>query len=162
MSRIVYSVLSIMFFLVSCQPANPELESLKIDNPNSLQEKEQNQLIEYCLEMGWDCKKTSDGLFYFIEKEGEGPNPTLQNKVTVHYSGTLLDGTEFDSSKDKNPITFRLGMVIPGWQKGIPLLKKGGQGKLLIPSQLAYKDKPNGEIPANSPLIFDVELIDVK
>ena len=85
----------------------------------------------------------------------------MQDKVTVHYHGTLLDGTVFDSSVERGePISFSLGQVIPGWQEGIPYLKKGGKGKLIIPSHLAYGGRRAGKIPPFSVLVFEVELID--
>lgn len=107
-------------------------------------------------------QKTASGVHYLIETEGTGASPTLTDKVKVHYRGTLLDGTEFDSSYARNePISFPLTGVIKGWQDGIPMLKKGGKGKLLIPSELAYGSRNMGKIPSNSVLIFDVELLDI-
>jgi len=107
---------------------------------------------------------TESGIFYAIEKAGSGPNPTLQSTVTCHYKGTLLTGKQFDSSYDRGqPASFPLTRVIKGWQEGIPLLKKGGKGKFIIPSGLAYGAVSRGpSLPANSVLIFDVELMEFK
>ena len=122
------------------------------------------KIIEkYIAQESLDAKMTESGLFYVVEKEGEGKSPTPLNKVKVHYRGTLLDGTEFDSSyKRGEPTMFPLGSVIKGWQEGIPLLKPGGKGKLIIPSELAYGKKSiAGKIPPHSVLVFDIELLEV-
>ncbi|MGB1204277.1 MAG: FKBP-type peptidyl-prolyl cis-trans isomerase [Chitinophagales bacterium] len=107
-------------------------------------------------------QQTPSGIHYIIETEGTGENPTIDDQVQVHYKGTLLDDTQFDSSYERGePITFPLKGVVKGWQEGIPLLKKGGKGKLIIPSSLAYGERARPTIPANSILIFDVELLDI-
>ncbi|MCL4132880.1 UNVERIFIED_CONTAM: hypothetical protein GTU68_053231 [Idotea baltica] len=108
-----------------------------------------------------DALSTPTGLHYVIEQEGNGEHPTIDDVVTVHYHGYLTNGDVFDSSVERNqPISFGLRQVIQGWQEGIPLFSKGGKGKLLIPSHLGYGSQSQGGIPANSVLIFDVELID--
>ncbi len=96
---------------------------------------------------------------------GKGAEAVNGKSVTVHYTGTLKDGTKFDSSVDrKEPFTFTLGagQVIKGWEQGIVGMKVGGKRKLTIPPELAYGANAVGAIPANSVLIFDVELLDVK
>jgi peptidylprolyl isomerase len=108
---------------------------------------------------------SKSGLKYIIVEEGEGENAGSGNVVTVHYSGYLEDGTKFDSSVEKDePLTFALGnkQVIPGWDEGITYMKKGSKARLIVPPSLAYGDMAVGKIPANSTLIFDVELIDIK
>ncbi len=119
-------------------------------------------LIEaYVAEKGLTTQQTPSGIHYVIEKAGKGDNPTIDSEVTVHYHGTLLDGTVFDSSVDRDKtISFPLKQVIPGWQEAIPLLKKGGKGKFIIPSTMAYGDRQQNKIPANSVLVFDVELFE--
>lgn len=110
-------------------------------------------------------KTTKDGLKYEILKEGTGPKADSGNVVTVNYSGYLLNGKKFDSSVDRDePIQFKLGMhsVIPGWEEGIKLLNKGAKARFIIPPSLAYGDRPMGIIPANSTLVFDVEVLDIK
>lgn len=111
-----------------------------------------------------NAKTTESGIYYVVEKEGKGKNPTLESTVKVHYSGTLLNGTKFDSSYDRGePTEFPLKGVVRGWQEGIPLLKPGGKGKIIIPSGLAYGPRQIGpNIPPNSVLVFDVELLEVK
>ena len=110
------------------------------------------------------AKTSQTGLKYIIEKEGEGVAPTATSQVTVHYTGTLLNGSKFDSSVDRGqPATFPLNQVIPGWTEGLQLLKPGGKAKLIIPPNLGYG--ANGYppvIPPNSWLVFDVELIKVQ
>ncbi len=108
-------------------------------------------------------KKTDSGLFYTIEKEGQGVNPKPSDQVTVHYTGRFMDGTKFDSSVDRGqPATFGLTQVIKGWTEGLQLIKPGGKLKLLIPPTLAYGEQGYpGAIPPNSWLEFDVELIKI-
>lgn len=108
---------------------------------------------------------TESGLQYNHETLGEGESPTAEDTVTVHYRGTLIDGTEFDSSyKRGEPISFPLNGVIPGWTEGLQLMKIGGKTKFFIPQELAYgaRPNPNGPIPPFAALIFEVELIDIK
>ncbi|MBL6964054.1 MAG: FKBP-type peptidyl-prolyl cis-trans isomerase [Bacteroidetes bacterium] len=109
-------------------------------------------------------KTTPSGLQYKIISEGEGPNPSPTDMVTVHYRGKLIDGTVFDASYDRGePIEFALNQVIPGWTEGVQLMNKGSKYEFYIPSNLAYGDKGAGEvIPAGSTLIFEVELLSFK
>lgn len=106
---------------------------------------------------------TASGLQYKVTKQGTGKQPTASSVVTVHYTGKLLDGKVFDSSVERGePIEFPLNQVIPGWTEGLQLMKEGGKATLYIPSQLAYGEQGvSGTIPANSTLVFDVELIKV-
>ncbi|GAB7197049.1 hypothetical protein OS11_33250 [Dickeya oryzae] len=108
-------------------------------------------------------KKTESGLLYQVEKEGAGAAPKDSDTVVVNYKGTLVDGTEFDNSyKRGEPLSFRLDGVIPGWTEGLKHVKKGGKIKLVIPPALAYGEAGVPGIPANSTLVFDVELLDIK
>ena len=103
------------------------------------------------------------GLQYQILTEGTGKTPTSTDRVTVHYSGTLVDGTEFDSSyKRGQPATFAVGGVIPGWTEALQLMKEGAKWKLVIPPELAYgKRGAGGLIGPDATLNFEVELIKV-
>ena len=111
-------------------------------------------------------EKTASGLFYKIETSGSGDSPTQGQNVSVHYKGSLLDGTVFDSSyKRKEPIGFAIGVgqVIKGWDEGIALLSKGAKATLIIPSHLGYgTNGAGGVIPPNATLKFEVELLDFK
>lgn len=107
---------------------------------------------------------TDSGLKYAILEKGDGVQAKAGDFVSVHYKGTLLDSTQFDSSYERGkPIEFELGVgrVIKGWDEGIALLHVGDKGRFEIPSELAYGARATGSIPANSTLIFDVELIKV-
>lgn len=109
-------------------------------------------------------KTTASGLKYSIISEGTGPAADSGKVVTVHYSGFLEDGTKFDSSVERDdPISFVVGQgqVMPGWDEGLRLLKKGSKARFIIPPNLGYGEMQLEKIPANSTLIFDVELIDV-
>ena len=105
--------------------------------------------------------KTASGLVYIAEKAGTGASPVAGDKVKVNYVGKFLDGKEFDSSKG-TPLDLQVGagMVIPGWEEGIMLMKKGEKGLLIIPSGLAYGPETYGPIPGNSVLQFELELVD--
>ncbi len=110
-------------------------------------------------------KITESGLKYVITEQGNGVLAKTGDFVSVHYTGTLLDGTKFDSSYDRNePISFKLGsgMVIKGWDEGIAFMHVGDKGRFEIPSDLAYGETANGLIPANSTLVFEVELVSTK
>ncbi len=110
-----------------------------------------------------NVKGSPDGFYYVIEQEGTGNFPQLGKEVLVHYVGTRLDGKKFDSSRDRGqPFSFPLGQgrVIKGWDKGIPLFKEGSRGKLFLPAAVAYGERGAGaDIPANTPLVFDIEVI---
>lgn len=106
---------------------------------------------------------TASGIQYTVEKQGQGPRPRATDRVRVHYRGTLLDGTEFDSSYSRGePAEFGLGQVIAGWTEGLQLMPIGGKYRFWIPGELAYGMRGSPpSIPANSTLVFDVELIDI-
>lgn len=108
---------------------------------------------------------TASGLEYVEIEAGTGPVPQPGDIVSVHYTGTLEDGTKFDSSLDRGqPFQFTLGQgaVIPGWDEGIALMREGGKAQLIIPPALGYGESGSGSIPPNATLIFDVELVEVR
>ncbi|KQB99961.1 FKBP-type peptidyl-prolyl cis-trans isomerase [Pedobacter sp. Hv1] len=104
--------------------------------------------------------KHSSGLYYQVIAQGSGNDITISNTVSVNYEGRLLSGSVFD--KSTTTATFPLSNLILGWQKGIPLVKKGGKIRLLIPSGLGYKNEARTGIPANSVLDFTVEVVNVQ
>jgi FKBP-type peptidyl-prolyl cis-trans isomerase FkpA len=110
------------------------------------------------------AKKTASGMIYQEIKLGSGAQPKASNTVKVHYTGTLIDGKEFDSSvKRGQPVEFPLDKVIPCWTEGVGMMKVGGKAKLVCPSNIAYGDKGRPPIiPGGATLIFEVELLDVK
>lgn len=106
-----------------------------------------------------------DGLEYKVIKAGHGKKPKATDTVTVHYKGTLIDGTEFDSSYSRgNPATFPLNGVIPGWTEALQLMNEGAKWQLFIPHQLAYAERgaAGGRIGPNATLIFEVELVSIQ
>ena len=108
---------------------------------------------------------TASGLKYVDLVEGTGPTPQLGQTVVVHYTGTLQNGTKFDSSLDKGrPFSFPIGRgsVIKGWDEGLMTMKVGGKRRLTIPPKLGYGAQSQPNIPANSTLIFDVEMLGIK
>lgn len=108
-------------------------------------------------------KSTESGMQYIVLEKGEGTvHPTAKSNVKVHYHGTLIDGTVFDSSVDRGePISFGLNQVIPGWTEGVQLMVEGDKFRFYIPSKLAYGNRNAGKITAGSLLIFEVELLKV-
>jgi FKBP-type peptidyl-prolyl cis-trans isomerase len=135
------------------------------NDPDQILEDQQKEIQAFLIEKGWqnDAIPTADSsIWYIIDEEGTGVDfPTASSTVTVDYEGFLLDETKFDSSKDRGqPFTSSLQNVIEGWQIGVPLFKKGGKGKLFIPSKYGYGNSKQGLIPRNSVLYFEIELID--
>lgn len=105
---------------------------------------------------------TASGLQYKIITAGKGAKPKATDKVKVHYKGTLTNGEQFDSSYDRGePASFGLNGVIPGWTEGLQLIAPGGKIQLFIPPELGYGRQAQGPIPANSTLIFEVELLEI-
>ena len=106
---------------------------------------------------------TESGLQYKVEKMGKGKKPSATDRVKVHYHGTLIDGTVFDSSVERGePIVFGLNQVIPGWTEGVQLMPVGSKFTFYIPQQLAYGDRETGTIKPYSALIFEVELLGIE
>ena len=110
-----------------------------------------------------DVIELESGLLYRILTEGFGDIPTDKDRVVVHYTGKLIDGTVFDSTVDRGePSKFMVGSVIQGWQEALQLMKVGSKWELVIPSNIAYGERATGKIPANSALVFEVELLGIE
>jgi len=125
----------------------------KMESQNFLEENKKRE----------EVKTTESGLQYEILEEGKGANPKLTDQVEVHYKGTLIDGSEFDSSyKREKTAKFPLNAVIKGWQEGLQIMKEGAKYKFYIPSELGYGSQGAGaKIPPHSTLIFEVDLIKI-
>lgn len=176
MKKIVslFFIFSGLILLNSCQNEPEEVQNYTYptDNvdtkDNSFESKSEKKIGIEFLEKNKkrkEVKTTESGLQYEILKEGNGPKPSVSSVVKVHYTGTLIDGTKFDSSVDRGePIEFSLNQVIAGWTEGLQLMPIGSKFKFYIPSELAYGDnpRPGGPIKPGSTLIFDVELLDFK
>lgn len=141
------------------QPQKPAQAAV---NPQQAKE-DDKKIQEYLSKNNLKAEKTAEGVYYIITGKGDGKTPTIDDRVKCHYKGYLLDGSEFDSSYSRNqPATFPLKGVVKGWQIGIPKIEKGGKATLLIPSTLGYGSRAIGaKIPANSVLLFDVELLEI-
>lgn len=114
---------------------------------------------KYLSDNNLTANSTASGLHYIITAPGNGGSPDINSTVTVKYKGYLLDGSVFDETSGSSSATFPLSNLIEGWQEGIPLLKTGGKGTFFIPSYLGYGPSRVGTIPANSVLIFEIELV---
>ncbi len=148
MKKVLIFTLLALFAFSSC-----------IKDPEVQLESDIDKIEKYLDKKGLIALSTESGLHYIIEVEGTGGHPTVDDKVTVFYKGYFLNEKVFDET-GANPANFPLANVIEGWQEGIPLFKKGGKGKLLIPSGLGYGLFPPPGIKRNAVLIFDIELVD--
>jgi FKBP-type peptidyl-prolyl cis-trans isomerase FkpA len=122
---------------------------------------EQATMQSYATANGMVVQAHPSGMLYQIVSPGNGATPNLASRVSVRYTGKLMNGTVFDS-RTTTPAEFTLGQVITGWQIGVPLIQKGGTIRLLIPSSLAYGCTATGPIPADAVLYFEIELVDVR
>lgn len=128
-----------------------------------MEAKERPSIDKYLADNKITVKPTATGLYYIETKKGTGGSPKSTDVVTVHYTGTLLDGTTFDSSVERGePLVYPLNQLVSGWIEGLQMMKKGGKAKLVVPSALAYGPQGNRGIPPFSPLVFELELIDFK
>jgi FKBP-type peptidyl-prolyl cis-trans isomerase FklB len=124
--------------------------------------KEESQAFLNANKTAAGVKVTSSGLQYKILTTGKGKAPAATSSVTVHYTGKLVDGTIFDSSIEKEPATFAVNQVIPGWTEALQLMHEGDKWMLFIPAELGYGERgAGGQIPPHAALIFEVELIKV-
>lgn len=142
----------IFYFFTSMNGQKAAQENIRLGNEFLAQNKAQEGVIT-----------TASGLQYQVLAKGDGTiHPKASDTVTVHYHGTLLDGTVFDSSVDRGePIAFPLNRVIKGWTEGVQLMVVGDKVRFFIPSDLAYGNRSAGKISGGSLLIFDVELLKI-
>lgn len=144
-------ILFIAAFCFSCNSTEDESPFIPQTEADILSYIEANNL---------EAQRSDTGLFYVIDEEGSGKRPTITSNVTVAYKGYFLDGRVFDQS-DSNGISFGLDQVIAGWTEGITYFKEGGNGMLLVPSNLGYGTRGRGAIPGGAVLVFDINLISV-
>lgn len=160
-------VLALVFAQISGNKQDTAVASqLTETTPAPIQVQENNTLIASKNMSDANVVTTPSGLKYTELKEGTGATPKKGQTVVVHYTGTLEDGTKFDSSRDRGqPFSFKLGVgqVIKGWDEGLSTMKVGGRRQLIIPADLGYGARgAGGVIPPNATLIFDVELLKIQ
>lgn len=170
--RVVIIVIVVVFFLTSVATTGLVIyDAVKNEDPGKTTDSQQDPLnkpkegaLEGTKLAGFTPIQKVEKLEIKDLTPGSGAEVAQGGTVTAHYTGALAkDGTIFQSSKDTgDPFTTSLSGVIPGWQQGIPGMKAGGVRRLVIPASLAYGDQAAGNIPANSDLVFDIELIDTK
>ena len=148
-------IVLVSIFFISCSNDN-NTEQAIIDY-TAQNEKE---IVAYIEKHNLTAQKTASGLYYVINEEGTGEQPTVNSNVTVAYKGYFTDGKIFDQS-DAKGITIGLQKVIKGWTEGITYFKEGGSGVLLIPSHLGYGATGTRGIPGGSVLVFDIHLISI-
>ena len=159
MYKKLFIIIALPFILFACNKKSTTDDCNSTGVPNA---KEIATLQSYLTSKSITATQDPGGFFYTITAPGTGVNPTINSTVTVRYTGKLLDGSIFDSNNTPTGISFGLSQVIKGWQLGVPLIKKGGSINLYLPPSLAYGCSGSGPIPGNSPLIFAIELVDVK
>ena len=142
----------IFYFFTSMNNQKAAQENIRLGNEFLAQNKTKEDVVT-----------TASGLQYKVLNQGSGTvHPKASDTVTVHYHGTLIDGTVFDSSVERGePIAFPLNRVIPGWTEGVQLMVEGDKYRFFIPSELAYGNRSTGKIGGGSVLIFDVELLKI-
>ena len=152
MKSTLLALVSLLF--VSCLSDN------ETSKPVDYTVQNEKEIVDYIAKNKLTATKTDSGLYYVVNEAGTGVQPTASSNVTVAYKGYFTNGNVFDESKAEG-ISFGLNQVIKGWTEGIPFFKEGGNGVLLIPSQLGYGSNGSGPIPGGSVLIFNVKLIKV-
>ena len=149
-----YVAIAIALIITSCT-TNKEPEIIDYVAKND------QEITDYLTKNNLAAIKTSTGLYYIINEEGTGDQPTANSDVTVVYTGRFINGQVFNQSKETG-LTFNLQKVIKGWTEGIPYFKVGGSGLLLVPSHLGYGSYDYYTIPGGSVLIFEINLVDVE
>ncbi|MBT8191491.1 MAG: FKBP-type peptidyl-prolyl cis-trans isomerase [Bacteroidia bacterium] len=156
----LFSLVLIFFMLFSCG-GDCDVELIIPESVNNTVAMQNDaEIQDYIMANGLSTEMSESGLYYSIDDPGGSIKPDLCQSVTAIYTGYLTNGIVFDSSGISGA-TFPLGNVVLGWQEGIPLFGKNGKGTLLIPSKLGYgPNSPSSKIPANSVLVFDIEILD--
>jgi FKBP-type peptidyl-prolyl cis-trans isomerase FkpA len=142
-----------LIFAISLSGCKKEKSQAEIDD---------DIIVNYLKNNNLTATRHASGLYYIISEPGSGGSPVYSSQVTVKYKGYLTNGNVFDQTTGDKTFTYPLFYLIEGWIIGIPLLQKGGKGTFIIPSELAYGSQAQQGIPANSVLIFDIELIGFK
>lgn len=159
--RLVLIVL--LTIIVGCSGENAPLQKIELKKDTPMDNKAAAEAFLQSNANEEGVIQTESGLQYKIIDSGTGSTPTMSDTVAAHYAGRLLDGTEFDSSYSRGePLNIPVGGVIKGWTEALLMMKEGDKWTLFIPSELGYGERGVGPIPANSALIFDIELIEVK
>lgn len=149
MKKIIYIFFAILT-ITACKKKDSKTQA----------QKDEEIITKYISDNKLSAIATGSGLYYTIENQGSGLQPNPTSSVKVEYKGYFTDGNVFDQSSASG-VTFNLQQVIKGWTEGIPYFKKGGRGKLLIPSALGYGPNGTQNIPGNTVLIFDIKLLDI-
>lgn len=146
------NLLALLFiFFISCSDDNQPVDYISLND---------KEIQDYLAENDLQAEKSTSGLYYIINNEGTGVQPTTTDQVRVAYKGYFINGNVFDQSPSEG-ISFNLQQVIRGWTEGIPYFKEGGSGMLLVPSHLGYGFQDYRGIPGGSVLIFEINLIEV-
>ena len=149
MKRLFIFSLLLPLFILSC----------KKDDGQSQADIDEEKIQQYVADNNIPATRDASGIYYVINETGSGGSPVLSSDVEVRYKGELLDGTVFDQTQGGATVEFPLSNLIEGWQIAIPMLQKGGDGLFIIPSALGYGSRAIGSIPANSVLVFEIELV---
>jgi len=152
MKPLFFALFIVLFVSCNDDDENCLSKDYKVEN--------EKEIVAYIADNNLDATASGSGLYYVIDEQGTGAQPTQDSNVTVAYKGSYTNGGIFDQS-DEDGVSFDLNRVIPGWTEGIQYFKEGGNGLLLIPSHLAYGSCDYNGIPGGSVLIFEVNLISV-
>ena len=158
----ILALTALSFMIGACKKSGSNNSNCVTNNTGVPTSAEIASLQAYLTSKSITATQHPGGFFYIIIAPGTGATPNLSSTITVKYSGTLENGSEFDHNSNPAGNTFPLAGLILGWQKGIPLIKKGGSIKLFLPPSLGYGCEQAGSIPPGSNTIFTIDLIDVQ
>jgi len=156
-------ILMLLTIIVGCGGEGAPATKLELEKDAPMSNKEAAEAFMQANAVKPNVIQTESGLQYTVIESGSGSTPKLADTVSAHYAGRLLDGSEFDSSYSRGePLTIPVGGVIKGWTEALLMMKEGDKWTLFVPPELGYGERGVGPIPANSALIFDIELVEVK